>query len=168
MLWFRAKKTRTQWGWGGGVINQSGWDHWKSAKVGNVCVKPVFNWADICFVNVVQGICWTWKKFGGNSWFLIGQTLLHKSCSGYLSNCNEAMFRVQKASLNVFWEHSPSSANLASDWLWAKIERQLSCGWGRNRNRNGWLCQCFTGFGGNWPICWPWEAQPCLGDPASY
>ena len=27
------------------------------------------------------------------------------------------MFRVQKASLNMFWEYSPSSVNLASDWL---------------------------------------------------
>ena len=26
------------------------------------------------------------------------------------------MFGVQKASLNMFWEYSPSSVNLASDW----------------------------------------------------
>ena len=26
------------------------------------------------------------------------------------------MFMVQKASLNMFWEYSPSSVNLASDW----------------------------------------------------
>ena len=30
------------------------------------------------------------------------------------------MFRVQKALLNMFWEYSPSSMNLASDWLKAK------------------------------------------------
>ena len=27
------------------------------------------------------------------------------------------MFGVQKASLNLLWEYSPISANLASDWL---------------------------------------------------
>ena len=38
----------------------------------------------------------------------------------YSSNCDEAIFGVQKASLNMFWEYSPSSANIASDWLRAK------------------------------------------------
>ena len=32
----------------------------------------------------------------------------------------EDTFGVQKASLNMFWEYSPSSVNLASDWLRAK------------------------------------------------
>ena len=27
------------------------------------------------------------------------------------------IFGIQKASLNMLWEYSPSSANLASDWL---------------------------------------------------
>ena len=31
------------------------------------------------------------------------------------------MFGVQTASVNVFWEYSPNSANIASDWLTAKI-----------------------------------------------
>ena len=30
------------------------------------------------------------------------------------------MFGVQNASLDMLWEYSPSSANLASDWLRAK------------------------------------------------
>ena len=38
----------------------------------------------------------------------------------YLLNCNEVIFRVRKASLNIFWECSPGSANIASDWLRAK------------------------------------------------
>ena len=33
-------------------------------------------------------------------------------------------------------------------------QRELSCGWGRNINKNGWWCQYFTCFGGNWPVCW--------------
>ena len=32
-------------------------------------------------------------------------------------NCDEDIFGVQKASLNMFWEYSPYSTNLASDWL---------------------------------------------------
>ena len=42
----------------------------------------------------------------------------------YSSNCDEAIFGVQKASLSMFWEHSPYSTNIASDWLRA----ELSCG----------------------------------------
>ena len=42
------------------------------------------------------------------------------NCSGYLMNCDEAMFGVQKASLNMFWKYSPSSTNLPSDWLRSK------------------------------------------------
>ena len=30
------------------------------------------------------------------------------------------MFWVQKASLNMFWEYSPYSTNIASDWLRAE------------------------------------------------
>ena len=38
--------------------------------------------------------------------------------------CVEAIFGVQKASLNMFWKHSPYSTIIASDWLRA----ELSCG----------------------------------------
>ena len=31
--------------------------------------------------------------------------------------CDKAIFGVQKASFNMFWEYAPSSVNLASDWL---------------------------------------------------
>ena len=59
------------------------------------------------------------------------ELLLREPSSGYLTNCNKVMFGVQKASLNymfgvqkallnMFWEYSPSSVNLASDWLRAK------------------------------------------------
>ena len=50
----------------------------------------------------------------------MGERLLREPSSGYLSNYDEAMFRVEKASLSMFWEYSPSSANLASDWLTAE------------------------------------------------
>ena len=39
--------------------------------------------------------------------------------SGYSTNCDESL--VQKTSLSMFWEYSPTSANLASDWMRAKI-----------------------------------------------
>ena len=43
--------------------------------------------------------------------------MLREYGSEYLSNCDEAIFGVQKASLNIFWKYSPYSTNLVSDWL---------------------------------------------------
>ena len=73
------------------------------------------------------------------------------------------MFGVQKASLNMFGEYSPSSANLASDWLRAK--RALL--WMRKKIK----IKMDDGV----DILLPpevialsvdlWEAQPCLWDP---
>ena len=48
------------------------------------------------------------------------ELFLREPSSGYSSNCNEATFGVQNASLNMFWEYSPSSTNIASDWLRAE------------------------------------------------
>ena len=50
----------------------------------------------------------------------MGELWLREYSSGYSSNCDEAVFSVQKTSLNMFWEYSPSSANIASDWLRAE------------------------------------------------
>ena len=46
--------------------------------------------------------------------------MLRKPSWEYSSNCDEAIVRVQEDSLNMFREYSPSSANVASDWLRAK------------------------------------------------
>ena len=51
---------------------------------------------------------------------LLGKLLLREPSSGYSTNRDEAMFGIQKAPLNMFREYSPSSTNLASDWLRAK------------------------------------------------
>ena len=51
------------------------------------------------------------------------------------SNRDEAIFGVQKASLNMFWEYSPFSANLASDWLKAKTALL----WMRKREKSKWM-----------------------------
>ena len=66
-------------------------------------------------------------------------------------NCDEAIIGVQKASLNIFWEHSPYSTNIASDWLRAesspveeeKMQIQIDDGVARFFNR----------FEGNLFIC---------------
>ena len=100
---------------------------WKKGTGGARCalgLKPVLNWANVC--------SWTWLEvFDEPSCFLIGRTFLREPSWKYSSNCNEAIFGVQKASLIMFWEHS---TNIASDWLRA----ELSCGGGRNKN--GWRC----------------------------
>ena len=107
-----------------------------------VCIKPVLNWAHICFANIVQVIRQTWKKFGKLSLFLIGQWTVTKLCSG---------------SKNL---HSICSGNIHPVWqtcLWVWKQRELSFGWGRNdykEKENGWQCRYFTRFRGNWPICW--------------
>ena len=61
-----------------------------------------------------------------------------KPSAGYLSNCNEAIIGVQKASLNMVWKYSPVQRILP---LIGWQQRELSCGWGRNTNTNGWWCK---------------------------
>ena len=46
--------------------------------------------------------------------------MLREPSSGYSSNCDKDILGVQKALLKMFWEYSPSSANIASDRLRAK------------------------------------------------
>ena len=50
----------------------------------------------------------------------MGKLLLREYSSGYSSNSDEAIFGVEKASVSMFWEHSPSSTKLVSDWLRAE------------------------------------------------
>ena len=50
----------------------------------------------------------------------MGELLLREPSWEYSSNCDEAIFGVQKSSLNMLWEYLPSSANIDSDWLRAK------------------------------------------------
>ena len=61
--------------------------------------------------------------------------LLRERSSGFASNCDEAIYGVQKASLHMFWEYSPCSTNLASDWLRAK--RALL--WMRKKEKQKWI-----------------------------
>ena len=51
----------------------------------------------------------------------MGELLLREPSWEYSSNCDEAIFGVQKASLNMFWGHSPYLTNIASDWLRAEL-----------------------------------------------
>ena len=66
---------------------------------------------------------------------LLGEHWLREHSSGYSSSCDEAMFGVQKASLNTFWENLPSSANIATDWLRAK--RALL--WMKKKEKLKWM-----------------------------
>ena len=80
----------------------------------------------------------------------------------YSSNCDEAIFAVLKASLNIFWEYSPSSANIASDWLRAKSspvdEEEITTKMddGVDTSLASEAIDLFVDL---------WEAQPCLGEP---
>ena len=89
------------------------------------------------------------------------EPLLRKPSSWYSSNCDKAMFTVQKASLSMFWEYSPSSANLASDWPRAdsspvhEEERKRKMDYGFDTSLSSKGIALFIDL---------WEAQPCLWD----
>ena len=74
------------------------------------------------------------------------------------------MFRIPKASLSMFWEYSPSSVNLASDWLRAESspvdEEEIKI------KMDDGIARYFTRFGGIFFLFVDlWEAQPSLWDP---
>ena len=75
----------------------------------------------------------SWKYSANLVGSLTGRTFLRGPSWKYSSNCDKTISGVQKALLNMFWEHSPYSTNVPSDWLKA----ELSCGGGRNKNKNG-------------------------------
>ena len=91
--------------------------------------------------------------------------MLREPSSGYSSNCDEAMFRVQKSSLSMFWEYSASSTNLASDWLRTKSspvdeeERKEEEKEKKKKKMDDGVARYFTRFGGVFFIC-------CLGGAA--
>ena len=93
-------------------------------------VKPVLNWVNVCSRTKLE-------VFGEPSWFLTGPTFLREPSWEYSSNCDEAIFGVQKASLNVFWEHSPSPVDEE------EIKIKMDDG----------VAGFFTRFGGNLFIC---------------
>ena len=80
--------------------------------------------------------------------------MLREYSSGYSSNCDEAIFGVQKTSLNIFCEYSPCSTNLASDWLKAESspvdeEEKLE----KLNKKDDGITNYFTRFGGNLFSC---------------
>ena len=87
------------------------------AEIQELSLKPVLNWANVCSRTELE-------VFGKPNWFLIGRTFLREPSWEYSLNCDAAILGAQKASLNMFWEHSPYVKNIASDWMRAG----LSCG----------------------------------------
>ena len=73
------------------------------------------------------------------------------------------LFGVKKALLNMFWEYSPSSANIASDWLRAESslvdEEEIKIKW--------MMVSLGTSLASEGIVLFVdlWEAQPCLWDP---
>ena len=88
--------------------------------------------------------------------------MLRKYSSGYSSSCDEAIFGVQKASLDTFWEHSPSSTNIASDSLRAASspvnEEEI------NIKMDDRVDTSLASEGIDLVVDL-WEAGPCLWDP---
>ena len=88
--------------------------------------------------------------------------MLREYSLGYSSNCDEAIFGVQKASLNMFWEYSPYSTKLASGWLKAESSPV------DEEERKKWMTVSICTSLVSEIICLfvdLWEAQPCVWDP---
>ena len=77
----------------------------RSATEAKVC--PTKN--QLCSPNVFQVRRITRTRFAKQKF-----AQLRTGPNGYLSNCDEAMFGVQSASLKMLWEYSPNPASLAS------------------------------------------------------
>ena len=96
-----------------------------------------------------------------------GELLLDKPSSWYLSNLK----KVQQTRWVFNWVklvwgiHQTTTklclgsknvlgifAHFGEPCLWLVKSREHSCEYGRYKNKNGWRCQYFTCFGGNWPI----------------
>ena len=95
---------------------------WESVKWTGSQLKPVLNWANVFFANLAGSIrrsylVLNWANFSSRT---------------YLEVFVEAIFGVQKASLNMFREHSPYWTIIASDWLRA----ELSCGRRNKKQKN--------------------------------
>ena len=119
--------------------------HWRNVDVHSAQIKWCWFYSFWNFISVV--------RFNVLSPFLIGRMFLCKPRWKYsaklvgselgqlffpnlIGSIHQSYIRVQKASLNMFWEHSPYWTIIASDWLRA----ELSCGWRKNKNKNGWQC----------------------------
>ena len=86
-------------------------------KKKKVSLKPVLNWMNFCFANLVWGVWQTWKKFGELSSFLIGQTLLHEPSSGSSTNGTKLYSGSEMLYSTCSGNYLSSLVNLASDWL---------------------------------------------------
>ena len=93
------------------------------------------------------------------------------------------MFGVQRASLSMFWEYSPSSANLASDWAESKESSPVdeeeikikmdddvdtsSSKFVHSQHSCMTIIDVRTSFASETTdlIVDLWEAQPCFWDP---
>ena len=68
-------------------------------------LQPVLKLANFLFANLGREVRRTRKTFGEFSFFSYwGEHLLRESGSGSLTNCDEAVFEVQNASLDILWE----------------------------------------------------------------
>ena len=86
-----------------------------------------------------------------NPLIIMGELFLREYSSGFSSNCDEVIFEVQKALLNMFWEYSPSSTKLVSDWLRAEsspvYEEEIKI------KIDDGIARYFTRFGGILFVC---------------
>ena len=84
---------------------------------------------------------------------------------GICQTVTKQMFAVKKTSFNMLWEYSPSSANLASDWLRAKTALLWMKKKGLEKKKVGMTVNISLALEGTDQYVDLWVVQPCLWDP---
>ena len=118
-------------------------------------LKPVLNWANICSRKQL-GV------FGEYSWFLIGRTFASRIIivRSIRRTATKLYSGSKKLRLNMFWEYSPYSTNIASEWLRAERspadEEERKVTMSVDTSLASERTDTFADL---------WEAQPCLWDP---
>ena len=96
----------------------------------------------------------------------LGKLSLRKHDSGSSTNCDEAVFGVQKTSLDMLWELFVELTNLASDWLKpdsSPMEEEKT-----GTATHIWQCECFQPLALDKMASFVamWEGEHYLWDPA--
>ena len=81
-------------------------------------LKPVLNWTNICFANIVRGVRQTWKKFGELSSLLTRRNFYFANLVRTVRRTATNLCSGIKTLRSTFSGNcSSSSTNLVSDWL---------------------------------------------------
>ena len=106
-----------------------------------LCLKPVLNWLNICFANLVWGVWWTWK-FGELSSFLIGQSFASGTWLRQFNKLRQSCVW----DLKRFAQHALGTVCRVWQTLRLTGWNLRALLWKRKKTgtaTHGWQCECF-------------------------